>query len=346
MKISTSNILIRFALMFGSALCLLILFSDFVHTGPDYHLYQLAYESANYCEGCNSEGQTILITKLFYAFTLMGFDFVTFLYLISLVALVIKLYVAGNIVNQGWVIAFILYITSVFWLQELIQLKLSLAFSVWLLGINIFFINKKFFTAFCLIFFSLLLHFSLIAMVVALVGFYIAKFFQNYKTILCVILFIAFYAIFINQLYIQDQILTYIINSESNRVFDYLYEIINSDNSNKANLFNIHALDVVLTCCIYIFIRKTLSINNKNIITCVDFFVFASFFAIIFKALFLNIPVVSFRLFELLVAPLFIVKTIIITTPSKLSIFLRAALFIVFILINCYVYIFKNPIFF
>ena len=345
MKISSRNILIRFALMFGSAFCLLILFSNFVHTGPDYHLYQFAYESINYCGGCVTEGQTILITKLFYAFTVMGFDFVTFLYLISLVALVIKLYVAGNIVNEGWVIAFIFYITSVFWLQELIQLKLSLAFSVWFLGINIFFINKKFFIGFFLILLSLLLHFSLIALIVALVGFYIAKFFQNYKTILSIILFTAFYVIFKNQLYIQEQILTYIINSESNRLFNYIYEIINSDNSNKANLFNIHVLDVALTCCIYIFIRKTLSINNKNTIACLDFFVFASFFAIIFKALFLNVPVVSFRLFELLVAPLFIVKTFIISTPSKLSIFLRAALFVVFILINCYVYIYKNPLF-
>jgi hypothetical protein len=62
--------------------------------------------------------------------------------------------------------------------------------------------------------------------------------------------------------------------------------------------------------------------------------------------MFLNVPVLAFRVFELLVAPLFIVKTIIIVIPSKFPMFLRVALFFIFTILNCYIYIFKNPIFF
>ena len=253
MMVSVRKLQINLFLSVVSAACLLILFSELVFTGPDYSLYKSGYEAALDCAGCSIKGQSDIITNFFYAFGTLGFDFAVFLYVISLIALVVKLSAANGFVGPGWFIAFILYVTSAFWLQELIQLKLSLAFSVWLLAINVFFLQKRPFLSLLLICVSLLLHNSLVFFVVSYVAFSLVKIARNKKILAPLIFATIGYIVVENLSLLQDQLSIYLANVEGNRLAQYLYDFIFLANESKANLFNMHLLDVILTCSLYLF---------------------------------------------------------------------------------------------
>lgn len=344
MKILVDKLLINLFLVFFSALSLLILFFEFVSNGPDSSVYKLAYESAVGCSNCKLEGQNLIISSLFYSFNSLGFEFETFLYVISFFFLLLKLMVVRYFVDSGWLVALLFYMTSVFWLQELIQFKLSIAFSFLMLAIYAFYIKDKVYLSLLLFGSSILAHTSIIFFAVTFIAFNFIKILRNYKILFITIVAFITYTLLNFLTIIEEQLLSYIINQNDSRIGIYLYDLIFIANESTANLFNIHVIYILLITFLYLLIRKNIYITNK-ILSCSDFLVFSCIAGILFKAAFLNSPVLAFRVFELLVAPIFIVQSLMITRPSRLPIIFRLFLFFVFLILNCYVYIFKNPIF-
>lgn len=345
-KVSIRNVYQKLILITLSSICLLVLFTKFASNGPDWQNYRLDYAAALFCGGCKVEGQSILASKVYFMFGTFGFEFAIFLYLISLMVLILKMLAARSIVGSGWLISFFLYASSVFWLQDLIQFKLSMAFAFLLLSLNALFLEKNTYWSLILVGIALLLHSSIIFFVITYFAFSIIKLYRNNKTFITLI-FAAVVIVVVKNIFIaQEQFFSYIVNAENNRIIDYLYDLTLNNHENRANLLNVHVMYSALISLLYLFVRKNLFPNEKNIKDYCDFLIFSTFCAILFKGIFLTVPVMAFRVFELLVAPLFIVQAIIVTWRSRISIYFRVFLFFIFIVLNSYVYIFKNPIFY
>jgi len=274
-----------------SPLIALTCFLPFVRRGPDYSEYLLIYESST-VRSVLAEPPFELGAALLFAFGRgIGLPFQGFIYLISLVALSIKLHVARKLLGNASAAFICTYITSFFLLHELIQARVALALAIMLAAVYQNTRSRQIAsTALALTAISIHISVAIVALIYVL---------RNHRKLLLFLTVIPLVAIATN----PDTLLTVLdiapASSEQQRTARYLYEL--SGERQGINSLSLQVLITVLSIGL-LSLTKYRSLLPATSADLLRFFVFVTAISVPIKLLTTQSPVISFRLFELLSA--------------------------------------------
>jgi len=321
-----------------------ILLSDFAKNGPDFANYFGAYQNAVTCGSCQIGGLGLVTRQIFLFAAGLKVDYLTVLVVISFFTMFVKIRTATGLLGGTELVVLIMYMSSLFWLHELIQLKISIAFSAFMLALFLHYKKEARVGSAILGLVSVLAHTS----VLFLWGAWLLHEFvsrrgaaQLLTTTVLIILPCYFFLSFADA---EILIREFLVASRLGSTSDYVEGLLNTEAARGVRVFNVHSIATIITIGVYIILdqkAKRAKLARQSIF---GFIAFAAGLAIFFKWFFSHSPVVSFRVFELLVAPMFVLQAL-VTTHKLLTIPFRVMFGFFFVLTNLYSYVYLNPIF-
>jgi hypothetical protein len=323
----------RFPLVLLAPVLAFVVFLDMVSRGPDYEAYASYYDAIVWCFNC-FESQEVGFQLLALAGQKLSMAFTTFHYWLVAFCVAVKLFVLERTPRQAAWLAVVFYVTSFFVLHELVQLRFALAAALVYLAAYFSFLRVNRIAALACLAIAVQFHASAAIFGLAYVLYLLpARLLFAGAAVLAVV-------VMLGRFELTPDLVEEVIFSE--RVTGYIYSFIVGE-AEPVNVFSVQTLDTVL-CVALFWLTRSWRTGDAGFQRLVHFFWLLMLVSLPVKLMTLQVPVLSFRLFEALNLGAPLVKAALVWRAARIDPGAGVLLFVLLLAANVYVYLLSGAI--